>query len=89
MGRAPGCDEDRVDACVPDEILGGRVHDGTGQTGCDLPGSGRVDVVDRDHFPAGEDLGDPADVILADHAGADDANPNGHGYSSPMPTPRR
>ena len=75
--------------CVRDEIDGRRVHGRAGQTGRDLPGAGRVDVVDRDHLSAGEDLGDPADVVLADHADADDANAYGHGYSLPMPTPRR
>ena len=28
--------------------------------------------------PSAQDLGDPPDVVLADHAGADDADPDGH-----------
>ena len=76
MGRAPGRDEHRVHACVRDEIGGRGVHGRAGQARGHLAGPGRVHVVDRDHGSAGEDLGDPADVVLADHADADDANAN-------------
>ena len=56
----------------------------------DLPGARRVDVVDGRDGPAGEHLGDPADVVLADHPHSDDADADAHGYSSsPMPRPRR
>ena len=65
------------------------MHGRPGQARGHLPGAGGVDVVDGDDGSAGEDLGDPADVVLADHADADDANPHSHGCSLPMPTPRR
>ena len=65
------------------------MDDRAGQARRDLPGAGGVDVVDGDDGSAGEDLGDPADVVLADHADADDANSDCHGQSFPMPTLRR
>ena len=88
--RAPGGDQHRVDVGVRDEVLRRRVHGGAGQARRDLAGAGRVDIGDRHHGPAGEDLGDPADVVLADHAGADHADPDGHELDSPpIPTLRR
>jgi len=76
--RAPGSDKYRVHASVGDEILGAGVHGRSGQARGHLPGTGLLDVVDRHDRSAGERPGDPADVVLADHAGADDANPDGH-----------
>ena len=54
-----------------------------------------VAYYNRDDGPAGQDLGDPPDVVLADHAGTDDPNPHRHRrsssvpYGQPMPRPRR
>ena len=91
MGGAPRGHQYRVDAGVSDEIAGGGVHGGIRQARGHLAGPLGVDVVDRDDGAAGEDLGDPADVVLADHADADHANPDSHecSLSAPMPTLRR
>ena len=90
VGRAPGRDQHRVDVAVRDQVLGGGVSNRARQARRDLPGARRVDVVDGRDRPAGEHLGDPADVVLADHPHSDDADADAHGYScSPMPTPRR
>ena len=66
-----------------------------GQAGRDRLGAGRVDVGHRDDVHPGQHLGQPPDVVLADHAGADDPDPDRHRCSppvpsgSPMPRPRR
>jgi hypothetical protein len=65
------------------------VHPRAGQAGGHLLGAGRVDVGDRHHGSAGQHAGDPADVVLAHHAHADDAYVHAHYWSPPMPTLRR
>ena len=74
VGRAPGGDQDRVDAIVRDEAGRRLVHGGAGQARRDLPGTLLVDVVHRADDAAGEHVGDPADVVLADHPHPDDAD---------------
>ena len=74
VGRAPGRDEDRVDVAVRDQGGGRAVDMRARQARRDLPGARRVDVVDGRDRPAGEHLGDPADVVLADHPHSDDAD---------------
>ena len=58
------------------------VDGGAGLLGRRL-GAGAVGVGHRDDLAAGEDVGDAADVVLADHAGADDADAEGH-LAAPM-----
>jgi hypothetical protein len=83
VGRPPRGDQDRVDLRVGDQVPAGRVHRHAGQARGDLLGADRIHVGDRhDHAP-GQDLGDPAYVVLADHSDADDADADRHHRSPP------
>jgi hypothetical protein len=54
------------------------VHDGVLQPGGDLLRQVGIEVGDGGDLRAREHVGDPADVVLADHAGAHDSDSNCH-----------
>ena len=92
---APGADDHRVHAVGGDQLLAGAEDLRVPQPGRDRAGPLDVDVGHRDDVHPGQHPGQPADVVLADHADPDDAHPDGHtGLPSavptvPIPTPRR
>ena len=62
-----------------DQVDPGGVHPGRDrQAPGHVPGAGGVHVVHGDDLRTGDHLGQPPDVVLADHAGTDHADPHGH-----------
>jgi hypothetical protein len=78
VGGSPGGDEDGVDVLVRDHLGAAGVHDGVLQPGGDLLRQVGIEVGDGGDLRAREHVGDPADVVLADHAGAHDSDSNCH-----------
>ena len=52
-----------------------------GEPGRDLLGDDLVGIADRHDLGARHHLGEPADVVLPDHAGPDDSDAQRHGRS--------
>ena len=76
--RTPGADEDRVDIVGVDQFLTGRVGRRAGNPVGDPLGLVEIDIGDRDDRGPGENRCQPADVVLADHADADDSDVDCH-----------
>ena len=79
---ADGRDEDRVDLVAVDQVEAVVEDGGAVELVRDLLRTGAVDVRDRAHRGAVDDVDELATVVLADEAGADDADPDGHGCKS-------
>jgi hypothetical protein len=79
--RAPRGDDDRVDLGVVDQLLPGLQRLGRRQVRRDRLGPVEVHIGHRGDAGARDDVRDAPDVVLADHAHADDADVEGHGKS--------
>jgi hypothetical protein len=69
---APGGHDDGVDPAIMDQLQAGREHPGTLHAFGHAAGAVHVDVGDGHDLGTGQHLGQPADVILPDHADTDD-----------------
>ena len=78
---SPGGDDDRVHLGVVDELLPGLQRLGRRQVRRDRLGPVEVHVRHRGDTRARDDVRDSPDVVLPDHAHADDADVEGHGKS--------
>ena len=78
VGGAPGSDDNSVDLRVVDQILAGLVQSSPAQTVRDGLRTFQIRVGDRGDACSREDMGEPADVVLADHPDADDADIDCH-----------
>lgn len=77
MRRPPGCYNDRVDVAVVDQRHAIGIGLGANRT-CHPLGLFLVDVANRNNPVARQNLGQAADMILPDHARADDADLHRH-----------
>ena len=75
---APRGDDDGIDRLVGDQLLPGGKGLCTRQAVGHGLGPGGVDVGHRDHGAARQHLGQASDMILPDHADADDTHIHGH-----------
>ena len=88
VGLPPGGDQHRVDVVGGNQVRPGRVHPGAAGPLGHRGRPGTVHVGHRGDPCPGEHPGEPADVILADHADPDGAHPDRH-RAAPIPSPRR
>ena len=76
VGGPPGADHHRLDLRRRDQRLGS--VEGVGALRRGRLGAGEVDVGDADDLDPGKHLRQPADVVLADHPGADHSDLEAH-----------
>src|SRR3954453_6162919 len=76
--RFPRADDDRVNVGGLDQLLAALVWPRVGQAVSDRLRSFEVGVVDRGDAGARQNVGEPADVVLADHPDANDTDVDGH-----------
>ena len=81
MRRARRCHQHGIDLVGRDELIAVVEDACATKRGGNLPGASLVHVRDPAHRRAADDIDELAAVILADEAGADDADADGHGVS--------
>ena len=85
MRRTPRGHDHRLDFPGEDEVFAKGEDLDAAEERSGLPRPRFVDIADRDHVRAGDCGRQPADMLLADHPDADDADVHCHDSRSPRP----